>query len=296
MQSLREIRALLSQAQLRPNRRLGQCFLFDQNLMGKLLDLAGVDVDTTVVEVGPGTGSLTGELLARASRVVGVEIDRGLARLMAQRFADRETFRLIAEDALAGKHALNPKLLAEAAPRAHLVANLPYNIATPLLVEMLLATRRGELGTMEPSTRFERMTFTVQREVADRLCAPAGDKHYGPVSVMVQALSRAQPGAILPASAFWPRPKIESRMVRLDYDPALAGRITEPELFRDVVSGLFAQRRKQVGKLARKLAEGDPRLGALAQVLQSAGVPLTARAEQIPVDVYADIVQSLPVA
>jgi 16S rRNA (adenine1518-N6/adenine1519-N6)-dimethyltransferase len=293
MQSLREIRELLSQAQLQPNRRLGQCFLFDQNLMGKLLELAEIDRDVTVVEVGPGTGSLTEELLDRTPKVVAVEIDRGLARLVAEKFAHRDGFRLIAEDALAGKHALNPRLVAEAAPRAHLVANLPYNIATPLLVEMLLATRRSEMPAAEPSTRFERMTFTVQREVADRLCAQAGDKNYGPVSVLVQALSRAQPGPVLPASAFWPRPKIASRIVRLDYDPSLAAQVADPELLRGVVSGLFAQRRKQVGKLARKLGDTDPRLAGAPEALRAAGVGPTARAEQIPPQVYVDIAARL---
>jgi 16S rRNA (adenine1518-N6/adenine1519-N6)-dimethyltransferase len=225
--------------------------------------------------------------------VVAVEIDRGLARLLAERFADRRDFRLIAEDALAGKHELNPKLLAEASPRANLVANLPYNIATPLVVEMLLATRRGEQAGPEPPARFERMTFTVQREVADRLCAQAGDENYGPVSVLVQALSRAQPGPVLPASAFWPRPKIASRMVRLDYDPSRADLVADPELLQRVVAGLFGQRRKQVGKLARKLADADPRLAQAPEALRAAGVEPSDRAERIPPEVYVDIAARL---
>ena len=154
------------------------------------------------VEVGPGTGTLTEELLEHAGRVVVVEIDRDLAGLLRKTFAGRERFMLIEGDALAGKHDLNPALL-EAIARARtdalrvkLVANLPYNIASPLVIEMLIAG-------------VEMLAFTVQKEVAQRLAANPGTDDYGPLTVMAQMLARVEVLRTLPPQAFWPPPKID---------------------------------------------------------------------------------------
>src|SRR4051812_3972409 len=153
--------------------------MIDQNLVRLVADAGMISPDDAVIEVGPGTGTLTEELLARAGRVVAVEIDRDLARLLHERFAASPKFQLIEGDALAGKHALNPELRTLAAwslqrpreQRPKLVANLPYNIASPLIIELLIAGVQS-------------LIFTVQKEVADRLRAPASSDDYGPLSVM----------------------------------------------------------------------------------------------------------------
>src|SRR4029453_5499588 len=139
-QTKHEIQALLSQAGTEPRHRFGQNFMIDQNLVRLVADAGMIKSDDIVIEVGPGTGTLTEELLSRAGRVVAVEIDRDLAAMLRERFAGRPAFSLIEGDALAGKHELNADVLAvirSAAAQGRavkLVANLPYNIASPLVI------------------------------------------------------------------------------------------------------------------------------------------------------------------
>src|SRR5688500_12189862 len=152
--------------------------MIDQNLVRLVADAGLLGPDDLAIEVGPGTGTLTQELLDRAGRVAAVEIDRDLAALLRRQFADIPSFALIEGDALAGKHGLNPELVSlvrEARGQGRhvkLVANLPYNIASPLVVELLIEG-------------VELLAFTVQKEVAERLRAAAGSDAYGPLTVMV---------------------------------------------------------------------------------------------------------------
>ncbi|HZN68675.1 MAG TPA: rRNA adenine dimethyltransferase family protein, partial [Tepidisphaeraceae bacterium] len=195
-QTKHQIEALLAEAGSGgPRHRFGQNFMIDQNLVRLVAEAGNVGRDDLVIEVGPGTGTLTEELLERCDHVVVVEIDRDLASLLRRRFGDRPSFTLIEGDALAGKHELNGELsaLLASARRAgrspKLVANLPYNIASPLVIGMLIEGA-------------ELLAFTVQKEVADRLRAGAGSDAYGPLSVMVQLLSDVEVLRNLPPQAF----------------------------------------------------------------------------------------------
>lgn len=244
-QSLSEIRSLLAGAGLAPHHRFGQNFLIDLNLMRKLVAAAEVGPDDVVLEVGPGTGSLTEMLLERGAQVIAVEIDRGLHRLLIERLNERTRLTLIHGDALSGKHAINPHVLdalREHKPgrtgRLKLVANLPYQIATPLLIDLLWA---------EP--RVDPLTFTIQREVGDRLRAGVGETAYGPVSVIVQTFATVELVGAVPPDAFWPKPKIDSVMLRV------VGRLhprvswTDAPDFAALVQRGFGQRRKMLGRL-----------------------------------------------
>jgi 16S rRNA (adenine1518-N6/adenine1519-N6)-dimethyltransferase len=255
-QTKREIQALLAEVGGGPRHRFGQNFMIDQNLVRLVAEAGDIAPEDLVLEVGPGTGTLTEELLARARRVVAVEIDHDLSGLLRRRFGEDRRFTLIEGDALAGKHQLNEQLLrvieAESGAGAtRLVANLPYNIASPLVVELLLT---GHVRLL---------AFTVQKEVAERLAAGAGTDAYGPLSVMVQLLAEVELLRTLPPQAFWPAPKVESSLVRLKHHDRLAGRGREMGRF---IHGLFAARRKTLRK-------------ALAQM----GVDLSA-AEQLGLD------------
>ncbi|HUU58449.1 MAG TPA: 16S rRNA (adenine(1518)-N(6)/adenine(1519)-N(6))-dimethyltransferase RsmA [Phycisphaerae bacterium] len=281
LQTMREIRQMLGAEGLAPHKRFGQNFLVDLNLMRKLLELADLEGSETVLEVGAGTGSLTEELLDRARSVVAVEIDRGLHALLERRLAGRENLTLICGDVLAGKHEISPAALSALPAAAHLVANLPYAIATPLLSECLLCSWRAAMGASGgPAVRFERMTFTVQREVADRLSARPGSKDYGPASVIVALLGRCVPGPMLPGPAFWPRPKVNSRMMRIDFDPTAAAELRSASALTAVLALGFGHRRKQIGWVLRdRRAPVDPQ--AFRAGLDRAGIAPTARAEQI---------------
>jgi len=241
-QTKHQIESLLAEAGAGPRPQFGQNFMIDQNLVRAVADAGRVSGDDLVIEVGPGTGTLTEELLDRAGQVLAVEIDRGLAALLRKNLGNRPNFSLLEGDALAGKHELDPQLL-DAIVEARksrrpvkLVANLPYNIASPLVIEMLVA------GT-------ELLAFTVQKEVADRLAAAAGTAEYGPLSVMAQLLGRVEVLRKLPPQAFWPAPKIESALARLSRDDRLGPRARP---FSAFVHALFSFRRKM---LRRALAQ-----------------------------------------
>jgi 16S rRNA (adenine1518-N6/adenine1519-N6)-dimethyltransferase len=254
-QTKHKIQALLSSAGSEPRHRFGQNFMIDQNLVRIVAEAGELGTDDTVIEVGPGTGTLTEELLERAGRVIAVEIDRDLAAMLRERFASITKFQLIEGDALSSKHALNAALLSNirgvGAPPTHslapndawarrrrhnsrckLVANLPYNIASPLVIELLIAG-------------VDLLAFTVQKEVADRLRAQADSDAYGPLTVMAQLLSDVEVLRTLPPQAFWPAPKIDSALVRMRRNDRL-GAIARD--FSRFVHSVFSARRKTLRK------------------------------------------------
>lgn len=290
MQNLSQIRRMLAEAGLRPQRRLGQCFLVDGNLMAALVDLAQVRGDQTVLEVGAGTGSLTEELLARAGRVVAVEIDRGLGELLARRLGEHESLRLVRGDCLASKHALAPGVLDAVGAAAALVANLPYNIASPLLAECLLCSWRSARG--EATCRFEQLTFTVQREVADRLAAGAGSSAYGPLSVLVAVLGRLRRGPVVPASAFWPRPKVDGQILRVDFEAARAGSLRDAGTLSALLASAFGQRRKQIGSMRRRSDLPWPG-ETLGEAFAAASIDHTRRPQSIPPEQFLAMANAL---
>jgi len=280
MQTCSEIREILAGAGLSPNKRLGQCFMIDKNLLGKVLALSETSSDRTVLEVGPGTGTLTEELLDRAGRVVAVELDGGLADVVRRRFARCDNFVLIEGDVLAGKHALSPAVKSALSPSADLVANLPYSIATPLVAQCLIESWQAVFGPREGTVCFDRMTFTVQQEVARRMLADPGRGEYGPISVLVALMGIGTIGPAIPASAFWPAPKIASRALRIDFDRSAAGEVKDVTVLAGVVSMAFGQRRKQIGSILKR-SSGPFAPAALRAALDTARIDPSSRAERI---------------
>ncbi len=280
MQNLREIRRLLDQAGASPNRRMGQNFLIEDKYMRKLLTLGDLAAGTTVLEVGAATGSLTEELLDAGCDVVAVEIDRRLAELLKERLCQWTNLKIIAGDVMAGKHAIAPAVLDALGERAHLVSNLPYNIATPLIAECLKISHRAVAHGACGACRFDRLTFTVQSEVSDRLTAGPGGGDYGPISVLISLLGKVTTGPTVPPGAFWPRPKVSSQILRIDLDADKAVMLRDVEALREVLNITFGQRRKQIGAILRRKRAPSAAPKILA-AMESAGVPLDARAEQI---------------
>lgn len=238
-QTKSEIQSLLAGVNATgPRHRFGQNFMIDQNLVRVVAEAGELSADDLCLEIGPGTGTLTEELLSRAGRVTAVEIDRDLASLLRQRYSENERFTLIEGDALAGKHELNAALLEtinsarSSNLRPKLVANLPYNIASPLVIEMLIAG-------------VDLLAFTVQKEVADRLKGKAGSDDYGPLSVMAQMLADVEVLRTLPPQAFWPPPKIDSALVRMRRRDRLG---TDASAFSTFVHKVFSYRRKTLRK------------------------------------------------
>jgi len=239
-QTLSTIKSLLSAHGMHPRKRFGQNFLHDQNKVQAILEAAEIRAGETVLEVGPGTGVLTEPMLERGARVIAVEIDRDLCAILRERIGpDSDRFTLINDDVMAGKHAIHPRV-AEALGSDHsafkLVANLPYNVASPLIATLLMDHRA-----------MTRTIVMIQREVADRLMAHPGGKEYGPLGILVQALCELELVTNLSPSCFWPPPQIESAVVKLTRRERPL--TNDPHRLADFLHKLFSKRRKQIGTI-----------------------------------------------
>lgn len=251
-QTLTEIKALLAAHGLHPKHRHGQNFLHDHNHLRRILTAAELRRDEVVLEVGPGTGALTEHLLDAGANVVAVEIDHDLEPILRARVAERfpERFTLVMGDILETKHSINPlaldalRAMWEKLPagdaanpvRFKLIANLPYNIASPLLINLAIDHPGMTLGVV-----------MIQREVAERLTAKPGGKDYGPLGVMMQALFEVEVVSLLPPSCFWPAPKIDSAVVK--FVRRAKPLTSDPAALAAMLHTLFSKRRKQIGSI-----------------------------------------------
>jgi 16S rRNA (adenine1518-N6/adenine1519-N6)-dimethyltransferase len=249
-----------------PRKRFAQHFLSDPRILGRIADALQPDASSTVLEIGPGRGALTRELVKRAGRVTAIEIDRDLADHLRQEFADDPRVQIVEGDALrvAWSELVSPPFL--------LAGNLPYNLTTPLLFKAL-----------EPPLP-RRAVFLVQREVADRIVAPEGGKEYGALSVNVRVAMEVSVVTRVPAGAFQPRPAVDSAVIRFvpRQQPLLAG--AELRAFREFVQSVFTMRRKQLQRVLRALGVGDA-----DQILATIGVEPTARPETLSVEGFVSL-------
>ncbi|MDE1170014.1 MAG: 16S rRNA (adenine(1518)-N(6)/adenine(1519)-N(6))-dimethyltransferase RsmA [Verrucomicrobium sp.] len=227
--TLTEIKRELAARGMRPLARFGQNFLHDQNAARAVVAdaLAGQPAGSTVLEVGPGLGALTGLLLEAGCPVTALEIDRGLAAFLRERFAAAPGFTLREGDAL--------RLLPETAAPQLVAGNLPYYISGPLLAGFL---------AFSPPPR--RMVLTLQKEVAERLAAKPGTEAYGALTVQVQSAYAARLSRVLPPSVFYPQPEVDSAVVVLDLLPAPHLPEGERAAFLAFVKKGFSQRRKKL--------------------------------------------------
>jgi 16S rRNA (adenine1518-N6/adenine1519-N6)-dimethyltransferase len=267
-------RDLLARLGHLPKRFLGQNFLVDGNIVRKSLELAEVRAGDTVVEVGPGLGTLTSALLEAGAEVWAVEKDRTLHAHLTDELAPRfpERFHLLEGDAV--EHPLAGLMAERAIPSSDfkIVANLPYAIATPWLDAVL----SGPL----PS----RMVLMLQQEAAQRYAAQPGSKSFGAISVFLQAAYHVAPGHKVAASCFFPRPDVESHLLNLVRRP-------DPFIFpaaaKVLIRACFQQRRKQIGALLRqRLPEGAT---GWRELLVAHGLSEQVRPEAIPVPVWQKI-------
>ncbi len=253
---------LLADHGLRPSRALGQNFVADPNTVRRIVRLAGVDPGDPVVEVGAGLGSLTLALADAGAEVVAVEVDRDLVPILRQVVADRSV-TVVEADALRLDW---PALLGHHQAWS-LVANLPYNVATPLVI-----------GVLEQAPQVASLLVMVQREVGERMAAVPGQAAYGAVSVIVAYWARASVVGRVSPEVFVPRPKVDSALVRIDRlpQPAVPPATVTYDRLRQVVRAGFAHRRKML----RRSLDGLVVPAAFA----AAGVAPQARAEELDVE------------
>lgn len=267
-QTLSEIKELLAGHGLRPKKKFGQNFLHDGNHMAKIMAAAKLAPGDTVLEVGPGTGALTERLIEEGANVVAVEIDRDMQPILQVRLGDSDRFTLHIGDALDGKHAINAEVLKLLGDKPYkLIANLPYNIASPLMANLAI-----------DHLNMTGMVVMIQKEVADRLLSPPGTKAYGPLGVLLQALFEVERVGVLKPGCFYPPPSIDSAVVALHRrdDPLC----DDAKALGALLHKLFSKRRKQLGSS----------LGRDADLPE--GVEITMRPEQLSVQQLCEIARS----
>jgi len=282
MQTKKQIQRLLESAGVRPNKQLGQHFLTDLNLMRLLVDRARINNDDVVLEVGCGTGSLTEGIAEKAGFCVAVELDGTLARIAEERLARAGNVAVINTDILESKNAIDPAVtnalnthLKEYSGRLLLVANLPYNAASAVIVNLITGPIRADA-----------MYATVQKEVADRMTASPGGAEYGTLSIFIGAAGDIRMERILKPSVFWPRPQVSSAMVSFERIENKAGRIHNMATFRELVNLLMSHRRKMLQSCIRFAREQLAKITDWQSIFEHALIEPRTRPEQLSPEQY----------
>ena len=257
-----------------PTRKsLGQHFLTDRRILGRIADALHLQGDETVLEIGPGRGALTDILAERAGRLIAIEYDRALAAMLRERYARRSNVLVAEADVLEvslGELAAGPYVL---------VGNVPYYITTPILFHALVPPRA------------DRAVYLVQREVAQRLSAKPGSKEYGALTVNVAAVARAETLFGVPAGAFAPPPKVESAVVRITPLAKPLVSTEEERPFRTLVQGAFGMRRKQMRRVVRSLYALDAEQAD--ELLAAAGIEPADRPEVLSVEQFVALLRGV---
>ena len=276
-----ETRALLRQYHLLPKRGLGQSFLVSTAVRDLILSAAEVGPDDLVVEIGPGTGVLTEGLAERAGRLMAIERDPGLHRLLTDRLGDRPRVSLICDDALSFDFVSVLGEMLPAHKQAKLVSNLPYSVATPLLLRLIPLQRY-----------FSFLLVMLQREVAQRLLAAPGEEGYSALTLRCRYEADVSSVAHVSRTAFYPRPAVDSTVVRLDLLPGPRVSVQSPDLLFRIVRAAFGQRRKMLrNTLLHAGIMAEPT--ALERTLTDADIDPKRRGETLSLDEFARLADRL---
>lgn len=264
MANSERLRENLRQHHLHPDKKLGQHYLIDAEVLAKIVRAADVKKDELVLEIGAGPGILTKALAQAGANVLAVEFDRDFCHLLQDEFHNWRNVHVLCEDAL--RLDLN-SLQREAKPYKKIVANIPYQITNPLVRKIL-----------SPGSQIETAVLLIQKEVAERLCAQPGNSNRGLLTVMVELYGKIESIADVPPTAFWPSPKVDSTVVRLKRAAREKPLINEPAFFWLVKQG-FSGKRKVIGNsLSGGLQTPKDEANAL---LKRAGIDAQLRAEDL---------------
>ena len=255
-----------------PRKRLGQHFLTDPNIIKKIISLADLHPEEMVLEVGPGRGILTASLCPKVAKVVAVETDKRLVDYLSQAFAHFSNLEVLYGDALKFPYPTLPI-------GTVIVANLPYNISTPLLFQFL-----------DARARISRMILTLQLEVAKRLVAPVGTRDYGILTVLIQYLADVRLAFKVPNSCFKPSPKVDSAVVRIDVKRGKSVEDSQGKVFGQIVRAAFSHRRKI---LTNSLRDAGFSLDEIQLGLTRSDIDGQRRAETLTVQEFANLTHAV---
>lgn len=276
----REIQALLERHGFHFSKAMGQNFLIEGWVPRDIADASGADERTGVLEIGPGIGPLTAQLVRRAAKVASVELDVRLYPVLRETMSGADNFTLIEGDAMKLDF---PQVIQEhfAGLRPILCANLPYNITTPILTKCV------------ESRCFDSLTVLIQKEVAERICARAGTAEYGAFTVLMQYYTDPQLLFTVPPTCFLPAPKVTSSVIRMTVREAPPVPVGDPALFFRVVRGAFAQRRKTlINSLSSSLTDFVGK-EEVTQALRACNLTETIRGERLTFADFAQLTEKL---
>lgn len=279
LSNIGKIKEILSKHGFTFSKALGQNFLVNPSVCPRMAENCGADKETGVIEVGPGIGVLTNELAKVAKKVVAIELDKRLLPVLKETLADHDNVKVINDDVL--KVDLH-KLISEEFPNMNVVvcANLPYYITSPVIMKLL-----------EEKLPISALTVMVQKEAGQRICAEVGSRQSGAVTVAVNYYSKPSLLFNVSAGSFMPAPKVDSCVIRLDVSSEPTVSVIDDKSFFRVVKGAFAQRRKTLSNSMSSSMGIDKQ--TVKAILEKAGIPENARAEQLKMEQIANIADAL---
>lgn len=267
--------AILNKYGLRANKKLGQNFLINESIIYDIVKKANVTKEDVVIEIGPGLGSLTKELINNAKKVIAIELDPNMIDILKSRFGIFDNFEVIYGDVLK----IDLEGLIKGYDSVKVVANLPYYITTPIIMKLL-----------EDRLKIKSITVMVQKEVGERICATYKDKEYGAITVSVQYYSEPQIIIDVPKENFLPAPEVDSCVIRLDMREKPPVFLKDEKLFFRLVKGAFTQRRKTINNSLTCSGKSKEEIMA---ALNKLGIDSKLRAENLSIQQYADIANTL---
>ena len=288
-QTLSFISKSLERAGLHPKTKYGQNFLVDLNLLDILVNGSDIQKTDVILEVGTGMGSLSKLMAPLAGAVVTVEIDRDLQALAAKQLRDLGNVTMLTCDALRNKNhmredvliAVREKMASIPNSNFKLISNLPYNVATPIISNLL---------TVDPFP--DRMVVTIQKELAQRIVAEPGCKDYSALTIWMQSLCDCEILRILPPSVFWPSPKVDSAIIRVTPNPTKRKRIVDLEYFHSRLRALFFHRRKFLRSQIFTATQDDLSKPQVDEILEKLNLQPNLRAEQLSVEQIIELLEA----
>ena len=271
-----ETKFLMKKYQISANKNLGQNFLIDENVIQNIIDSAQIDENDFVIEIGPGLGTLTSQLVEKADKVIAIELDQKMVKILQERFSLYSNFQLLNEDVLkVDLKTLIEKENTQKCP-VKIVANLPYYITTPIIMKLL-----------EEKLPIQNITVMVQKEVADRLTAIPGEKNTGAITYCVYYYCEPKQVRLVPNTSFIPEPKVNSEVIQLNIRQNPPVQLKDEIVFFKIVKASFMQRRKT-------LLNGLTNAGIISkermrEILNKMQLPETVRGEDLSIEQFAQI-------
>ncbi len=262
---------LVKKYNFRFSKSLGQNFLVDDSVPRDIVSGADVTEEDLVIEIGPGVGTLTVQLLKKAKRVVAIELDSSLIPILTEELGDNPNFTLIHNDALK----VNFKEIIGEEKSVKLVANLPYYVTTPIIVKLL-----------KENYKFKSLTIMIQKEVAERMNAEPNNKDYGALSLLVQYYCKTEIIRKVPPQCFMPRPKVDSIVIKLDRLEEPRVKVDNEKLFFDIIRNSFNMRRKTLWNGVKNIG---PEKEKLEVAFNKAGIDPKRRGETLSIEEFAKL-------